>query len=81
MKNIAIVRCNGKEAKLLEIWSIERRAIYLMSRARAARRRAGDLTALPIGFPWEDVFEYDPAVNLDRVDWEKLTPLNAPVLR
>jgi hypothetical protein len=47
--------------------------VFVTSAVNLAAEDAGEGHAMAIGWPPEDVFEYDESVDLENVDWSKLT--------
>jgi hypothetical protein len=51
-----------------------KRVVYITSAEMLDKIDAGETEIMPVvGWPPEDVFEYDETVEIENVDWTKLT--------
>lgn len=80
--NIVIVRSFGGEALVRRVWGIGKNVVYLIHEIEYQRFLADEEAASPIGFPVNDVFEYEPdaaerAEVGKELNWKVLKPFNA----
>jgi hypothetical protein len=70
-----LVRAHGGKALVRRIWSVAHRTVYITNDEQLTLLLAGQEALWPLGFPREDVFNYDPAIaaNLNSVNWSSLT--------
>jgi hypothetical protein len=68
---------------VVRIWEVRDSGVFIHSEEEFNRRMRGEKPLDPVGFPYEDVFEYDEAakeqLKKDRVDWRRFSPLRPPV--
>lgn len=66
-----IVRADGGTPLVRKIWQVDDQAVYITDDATLAKLAQGQDAPFPIGFPPEDVFEYEPeaAARIGRPDW------------
>lgn len=77
-----IVRTLGGRPVVGMIWEADESTVYVTDKANLHRLLVGEEAALPIGFPREDVFEYnadkaraiEQPRRTDKWDWESLRP-------
>ena len=78
-----IVRCFGGIPRVRRIWEQDEMGVYITDDACYERLLSGDAAIQPIGFPKEDVFQFDSAIaeKMDELvvtkewDWNKLQPI------
>ena len=79
--SLVIARCYEGLPAVLRIWDLGRKVIYLSEESQFQRLMSGMEAMLPIGFPPEDVFAYDPSfaenVSTRSVDWNLLRTFSA----
>lgn len=74
----AIVRDFKGRPVVCRVWDEDQTAVYVVNEdgLKLLQSREGAATLIPIGFPREDVFEYDPdvvkLVGQESVDWSRL---------
>lgn len=73
-----VVRTFGGYPRVRRFWAIDPPACLVVEDEWLRLIEEGDET-WAVGFPLEDVFRYDPALNMDPnrpyASWEMLTPL------
>ena len=78
-----IVRSYGGVPLIRRLWDKDELGIYITNDEQLALLLEGKNALLPVGFPREDVFKYDPKLtaSMDRLykegkwDWNKLEPI------
>lgn len=77
--SLVIVRTYGDVPVVRRVWERRSNKVYISEESQFQRLMAGQDALVPIGFPCEDVFEYDPKMSADlaqgRVEWNKLKRL------
>jgi hypothetical protein len=75
---LVIVRDFRSEALIRRVWDSDQKAVYITDDQQFERLLAGQEGLPPVGFPREDVFEYDPSVaepmSKGSIDWRRLKP-------
>jgi hypothetical protein len=70
-------------ALVVRLWDLNDTGVFIHSEEEFHKRMGGEKALDPVGFPYQDVFEYDEAakeqLEKDSVDWRKLSPLKLPV--
>ena len=69
-----IVRCYGGRPAIRRVWAHDSRKVFLADDEQYSRLESGLLRGFPLGFPRDDVFEYD-----ERVARQVLEGSNDPV--
>lgn len=73
---LVIVRDFRGQAFIRRIWDADQRAVYITDDRQLERLLKGEDALMPVGFPYEDVFEYDSdAVKLigrHSIEWNRL---------
>jgi hypothetical protein len=66
-----IVRADGGVPLVRWVWGVDEKAVYITDEANLARLDRGVEAAYPIGFPREDVFQYEPelAARIGQPGW------------
>ena len=79
--DLVIVRDFRGEALVRRVWDADQKAVYITDDQQFERLLAGHEALLPVGFPREDVFEYDPgiaeSIEKESIDWHMLSPWKA----
>lgn len=79
--SFVIARCYGGVPAVLRVWGSERNMIYLSEETQFQQLSTGCTALLPVGFPIEDVFIYDPQVAEHiangSLDWSSLRRFEA----
>ena len=71
-----IVRAFGNVPLIRRVWDSDKNAVYITDENQYQLLITGGKAIEPMGFPKEDVFIYDPKINVDsnsNFDWESLT--------
>jgi hypothetical protein len=67
---------------LVRLWETVRAGVFIHSEEEWEKRKNGQKALEPVGFPYEDVFEYDNATDLQlrsgAMDWGQLRPFRRP---
>ena len=77
-----IVRALGDQPLVRRIWTASEKAVYICSEENYRLLIKGQLGLWPVGFPPEDVYQYDPqvesllggATEFEQALWERLIP-------
>lgn len=77
---LVIVRSYGGRPLLRRVWDVGRNVVYITNDEQLGRLTQGLPASMPIGFPMEDVFAYDPEIaacieslyQTGRLDWSSL---------
>jgi hypothetical protein len=68
---------------IVRLWSFNDSGVFIHSEEEFNRRMSGEKALDPVGFPYEDAFEYDNTAREVLKDspmhWAKLRPLRCPV--
>jgi hypothetical protein len=73
--DLVIVRSYGGEPKLVRVWEISKKAIFVCGEENYLNLIVGKPGLWPVGFPKEDVFRYNPTQENLLKNWR-----NAPTL-
>jgi hypothetical protein len=76
-----IVRAFGDRPLIRRVWSADEYGVYISAEQEFQKLARGEDALLPVGFPREDVFQFDPEVaatverrgSVDPDDWERLS--------
>lgn len=73
---LVIVRAYGDKPLARRVWDLGPGVVYIHDEEQFQRHLDGDECLPPVGFPIEDVFEYDAAwmSSNDNRDWSCLKP-------
>ena len=83
--DVVILRAYLGRPYIMKVWEMGKRVVYLAKEEQYLYLLSNDSRAVePIGFPKEDVFEFNPKIAkaIDTLsegksfNWEKLTPFN-----
>ena len=73
-----VVRAYGEEPKVLRIWEVRGDTALVSAPDQFAKLESGAEALLPVGFPMQDVFQYDPKLEGEiasgKIEWQHLTP-------
>jgi hypothetical protein len=85
---LVIVRAFGDEAVVMKVWEEGEATVYVLGPVEYSRHAAGESSLCPIGFPIEDVFEFEMKLFADLSDaysqrdhaaladlWRRATPI------
>lgn len=74
-----IVRSFGDRPLVRRVWAADEHSVYISAEGEYQKLSRGEEALLPVGFPREDVFRFDPAIaaeverDEDRMtDWGRL---------
>ena len=78
---LVILRSFGGRPLVRRVWAADAVGVYICGEHEFQRLTAGEEAPPPVGFPREDVFEFEPALaatiedayNPEQWDWDKLT--------
>lgn len=78
---LVIVRDFSGRALLRRVWDADEKAVYITDDQQFERLVSGHEALWPVGFPREDVFEYNPgiaeSIGKESIDWRMLSPWKA----
>jgi hypothetical protein len=79
--SLVIARAYNGEALVRRVWEAGSKLVWLSEESQFQQLSTGSTALIPVGFPVEDVFAYDPevaeAIASGSVDWSSLRRFNS----